>query len=117
MIKNILQNAPNLVKHLVYSYVCTKCANLYITLYGRLQTKVAQVIRNGKFIQNALSYLKAFLLQVLLNNMYQGIHTKGHKCYTYALLCKLPWYTFFNNTCNKKGLKITYAVLCKFVIS
>ena len=29
---------------------------------GKLQTKVAQVTRNGKFTQNGISYLKAFLL-------------------------------------------------------
>ena len=29
---------------------------------GRLQTKVAQVTRNGKFTQNGVSYIKTFLL-------------------------------------------------------
>ena len=41
-------------------------------IIGRLRTRVAQVTRNGKFIQSVLSYLKTFLLHVLLKNVYQG---------------------------------------------
>ena len=41
------------------------------------QTNVVQVTRKGKFIQNGIRYLKAFLLNVLLKNVYQGVHTKG----------------------------------------
>ena len=49
-----------------------------------LQTKVAQVTRNGKFIQKGLRnlkvrYLKAFLLHALLKNVYQGNLQKGLK--------------------------------------
>ena len=43
-----------------------------VIINKRLQTKVAQVTRNGKFKQNGISYLKAFLLHALLKNVYQG---------------------------------------------
>ena len=64
--------------------------NFLICIFRRLQTKVTQVTRNSKFTQNGISYHKAFLLHVLLKNVYQGVYTKRHKCYTFALLCKSP---------------------------
>ena len=54
-----------------------------------LKTRMQMQMRMSKKTQNIRGcgypthpYLKAFLFHVLLKNVYQGVHTKGHKCHT-----------------------------------